>query len=77
MTKLGSESQANAQREKCSDMEFFLVRILPHLDWIRRDSISPYSVRMRENKDQKKLHIWTISTPWNAQRNWNLKILNS
>ena len=23
-------------------------------------SISPYSVRMRENKDQKKLHIWTL-----------------
>ena len=24
-------------------------RIFPHSDWIRRDSISPYSVRMREN----------------------------
>ena len=23
-------------------------------------SISPYSVRMRENTDQKKLHIWTL-----------------
>ena len=28
----------------------FLVRIFPHSDWIRR----PYSVRKRENTDQKK-----------------------
>ena len=27
-------------------------RIFPHLDWIRRDTISPYSVQMRENADQ-------------------------
>ena len=26
-------------------------RIFPHSDWIRRDTISPYSVRMRENTD--------------------------
>ena len=26
-------------REKCPDAEFFLVRIFPHLDWIRRDTI--------------------------------------
>ena len=25
--------------------------IFPHSDWIRRDTISPYSVRMRENTD--------------------------
>ena len=24
------------------------------------NSVSPYSVRMRENTDQKKLHIWTL-----------------
>ena len=47
-------------REKCPNTEFFLVRIFPHLDWIRRRSISPYSVRMRENADQKKLGIWTL-----------------
>ena len=29
----------------------FLVRIFSHLDWIR--SIPPYSVRIRENADQK------------------------
>ena len=35
----------------------FLVRIFPHLDWILRDTtilrICPYSVRIRENMDQK------------------------
>ena len=34
---------------------FFLFRIFPHSDW----SMSPYSVRMRENTEQKKLHILT------------------
>ena len=48
-------------REKCSNTEFFLVCIFPHSDWIRRD-ISPYSVQMRENTDQKKLHIWSVFT---------------
>ena len=27
-------------REKCLNTEFFLVRIFPHLDWIRRDTRS-------------------------------------
>ena len=27
-------------------------------------SISPYSVRMRENTDQKQLRIWTLFTQW-------------
>ena len=27
-------------------------------------SISPYSVRMRENTDQKKLRIWTLFVQW-------------
>ena len=55
-------------REKYPNMEFFLVRIFPYSDWIRRDTpylsvfspnagkeilrISSYSVRMRENTDQ-------------------------
>ena len=29
-----------------------------------RYCISPYSVRMRENPDQKKLRIWTLFTQW-------------
>ena len=34
-------------REKCPNTEFFS---------------GPYSVRMRQNTDQKKLHIWTLFT---------------
>ena len=45
--------------EKCPNTKFFLVRISPHLDWIRRDT---YSVWMQENTDQKKLRIWTLFT---------------
>ena len=30
---------------------------------------SPYSARVRENRDQKKLRIWTLSTQW-----WNTKM---
>ena len=36
--------------EKCPNTEFFLVCIFP------------YSVRIRENTDQKKLRTWTIFT---------------
>ena len=36
-------------REKSLSREFFLVRIFLYLDW------------MQENKDQKKLRIWTLS----------------
>ena len=38
-------------REKCSNTEFFPVRFFSHSDWILR--ISPYSVCMRENTDQR------------------------
>ena len=38
--------------EKCSSTEFFLVRMFPLSDWIRRDT-SYLSVWMRENTDQK------------------------
>ena len=64
-----------ALREKCPNTEFFLVRIFPHADWIRRDT--SYSVRMRENTDQKKLRIWTHFTKWKVHRShyfsWFLK----
>ena len=39
--------------EMCPSTELFLVRII---------RISPYSVRMWENTDQKKLRIWTLFT---------------
>ena len=56
-------------REKCPNTELFLVRIFPHSDWIERD-ISPYSVRMRENTDQKKLRIWTFFTMSYLFKRW-------
>ena len=38
---------------KVSVFGVILVRIFPHLDWIRRDfRISPYSVQIKENADQ-------------------------
>ena len=30
---------APALREKCPNTELFVVRIFPHLDWIRRDTL--------------------------------------
>ena len=41
---------------------FFLVLIFPHPGLMRRNTISPYSSRIRENTDQKKLRIWTLFT---------------
>ena len=38
----------NSLREKCLNTEFFLVRIFPYLDWIRK------------NTDQENLHIRTL-----------------
>ena len=38
--------------EKCPNTEFILVRIFP------------YSVRQRENTNQRKLRIWTLFTQW-------------
>ena len=49
-------------REKCPNTEFILVRIFPHLDWIRRDTL--YSVWMWENTDQEQLRIWTLFTQY-------------
>ena len=41
-------------REKCPNMELFLVRIFLYSDWIRRDTYtSPYTVRIQENTDRK------------------------
>ena len=57
-----------ALREKCPNTEFFLVRIFSHSDWI---CISPYSVHMRENTDQKELRIWPLFTQRRLKK-WNL-----
>ena len=43
-------------------------------------SISPYSVRMRENTDQKKSRIWTLFTQWmtcrSAFRPWQTSLMS-
>ena len=61
---INDKNMKNPLREKCPNTGFFLVRVFPHSDWIRRDSISLYSVGMRRNTDQKKLRIWTLFTQW-------------
>ena len=62
-------------REKCPNTEFFLVRIFPHSDRIWRDtSIFPYSVRMRENTDQKKLRNWTLFTQCMDYAIWTTRL---
>ena len=56
-------SKGSPLREKCPDTELFwfeFSRIRTEYGDILR--ISTYSVRMRENKDQKKLRIWTHFT---------------
>ena len=52
---------------------FFLVRIFPHSDWIRRDTehlsvFSPNAGKYGENTDQKKLRIWILFTQWRQFR---------
>ena len=51
---------------KVSKCGVFSGPYFPHSDWYGNliRSISPYSVRMRENTDQEKLRIWTLFTQW-------------
>ena len=66
--------------EKCPNMEFFLVRIFPHVDWICEDK---EYLRMLENTYQKKLRIWTLVTQWQKgkesddEESYDEKILES
>ena len=50
-------------REKCPNTEFFLV-LISHIrtEYADLRSKYPYSVRIGENTNQKKLRIWTILT---------------
>ena len=50
-------------REKCPNKEIFQVRISRiRTEYGEIRSISPYSVQMWENTNQKKLRIWTHFT---------------
>ena len=49
-------------REMCPNMEFFLVRIFPHSDWIRRDTkyLSVFSPNAGKYEAEKTPHLDTI-----------------
>ena len=49
--KVCEKVRPSMEYEKCPSMEFFLVRIFPQFDWIRRDT--KYWVRIRENRTRK------------------------
>ena len=72
LNSIGQQSNLRStKRENCSNLGFFLVRIFPYSDWIRGFTEiykCPYSVRMLEKADQKKLRIRTHFTQWKA--NW-------
>ena len=52
-------------REKCPKMEFFWsVFSCIRTEYGEIRSISPYSVQMWENRNQKKLPIWALFTQW-------------
>ena len=52
-------------REKCPNKEFFLSLFsLIRTKYGEILRISPYSVRIRANTDQKKLRIWTLFKQW-------------
>ena len=49
-------------REKCPNTEFFLVRIFPHSDWIRRDTLylSVFSPNARKYGQEKTPYLGTF-----------------
>ena len=49
-------------REKCSNTEFFLVRIFPHSDWIRRDAeyLSVFNPNAGKYGPEKTLYLDTF-----------------
>ena len=58
-------STMRTKREHCVksvQMRSFFWSVFSHIwtEYAEVRSISPYSVRMRENMDQKKLRIWTL-----------------
>ena len=50
-------------REKCPNMEFFLVRIFLHSDWIRRDEVS-----LRIQSEWGKIRTRKYSVFWHFSR---------
>ena len=48
--------------EKCPNMEFFLVRIFPHLDWTRKDTVylSVFSPNTGKYRPEKSPYLDTF-----------------
>ena len=55
----------HALREKCPNMDFFLVCISPHSDWIRK----VFSLNTGKYGPEK-LRIWTLFTQWWPLHSW-------
>ena len=53
-----------ALREKCPNTEFFLVRIFPHSDWIRRDTscFAVFSPNAKKYGPEKTPYLDTFHT---------------
>ena len=51
---------------KCVQIRSFFWSVYSRIrtEHLRIRRISPYSVRMRDNTDQKKIRIWTLFTQW-------------
>ena len=60
---LARPRRISALREKCPKTKFFLIRIFPiQNEYEEILLISPCSVQMRKNTDQKKLRVLTLFT---------------
>ena len=56
------EESTTSLRESCLNTKFFLVRIFPHLDWIRRDTpyLSVFSPNAGKYGPEKTLYLDTF-----------------
>ena len=61
---MGSPDLGATHCVKCVQIHSYFWSLFSHIwtEYGEIRSISPYSVRMRENTDQKELRIWTLFT---------------
>ena len=64
--KMFYENRGVALREKCPNKEFFLARIFPHSDWIRRETeyLSVLSTNAGKCGPEKTPYLDTFHTVW-------------
>ena len=56
---MNQDSQNESLHKKCSELQFFLVRIFPYLDWIQNNF--PDSGQIQGNMDQKHFEFGHFS----------------